>query len=113
MRRSYNLTGNKMIKNVWTDEKGILSFEWIFVITVLCIGILGGLALLRDAMILEAGETAEAMLKLDTAYTVQTPPEITMTGMRNGGGTLPSATLYGFSVESSVANNNITARQHP
>lgn len=100
-----------MMKNIGNDESGSIAFEWIFVFTLLVIGIVGGLALLRDAVILEAGETAEAFLKMDTAYTVQAPPKIAMTNMKGGTTSRESGTLYSFSLASQVENNNITAKQ--
>ena len=54
----------------------VLTFEWILLITVLVIGIVGGLSAVRDAMITELGDVAEAMIALDQSYTILPPWEI-------------------------------------
>ena len=57
------------------EESGVLTFEWILLITVLVIGIVGGLSAVRDAMIDELGDVAEAMLALDQSYYILWPWE--------------------------------------
>lgn len=56
------------------DERGVLSFEWILLITVLTIGIVGGITAVRDAVISELGDTAGAMVAVDQSYSVAAPP---------------------------------------
>lgn len=70
----------------WYEDDGVLSFEWVLMITCLVIGIIGGLAAARDAIIDELGDAAEAMLALDQSYAVDNPlgisvhtPDITST----------------------------------
>ena len=59
-----------MMNRIWNEESGVLTFEWILLITLLVIGIVGGLALIRDAYIIEAAETAEAMTALHQDYKI-------------------------------------------
>src|SRR5262245_50429486 len=65
------------MKNVfvrmWKEEDGVLSFEWVLLVTLLTIGIVGGLAAARDAIIDELGDVAQAMLALDQSYTIAFP----------------------------------------
>ncbi len=68
-----------MMNRIWNEESGVLTFEWILLITLLVIGIVGGLALIRDAYIIEAAETAEAMTALSQAYTIQAPLSVGLT----------------------------------
>ncbi len=56
------------------DERGVLSFEWILLITVLTIGIVGGISAVRDAVISEMGDVAGAMVAVDQSYAVAPPP---------------------------------------
>lgn len=54
------------------EDLGGLSFEWILLITLLVIGIVGGLSAVRDAVISEMGDVAGAMIHIDQSYTVET-----------------------------------------
>ena len=47
-----------------------LTFEWILLITLLAIGIVGGLSAVRDAIIDELGDVAGAAVSVDQSYTV-------------------------------------------
>lgn len=66
----------KILAHVWSEEKGVLTFEWILLITVLVIGIVGGLSAVRDAVITELGDVVEAVVSLDQSYLVVDPWEI-------------------------------------
>lgn len=61
------------LRAAWTEDDGVLSFEWVLIITVVVIGIVGGLAAARDAIIDELGDSAEAMLALDQSFAVDFP----------------------------------------
>ncbi len=65
-----------LLNRVWREDEGVLTFEWILLITVLVIGIVGGLSAVRDAVISELGDVAEAMISLDQSYTILPPWEI-------------------------------------
>jgi hypothetical protein len=58
---------------MWTEDEGVLSFEWVLIITVIVIGVVGGLAAARDGITDELGDAAEAMLALDQSYRVDFP----------------------------------------
>lgn len=61
---------------IWADEAGVLTFEWILLVTVLVIGITGALSAVRDAMNCELGDVAEAMIALDQSYYILWPWEV-------------------------------------
>jgi Flp pilus assembly pilin Flp len=44
------------IQQLWHEEDGVLSFEWVLLVTLLVLGIVGGLAAARDAVIDELGD---------------------------------------------------------
>jgi Flp pilus assembly pilin Flp len=52
------------------NECGVLSFEWILLITLVVIGIVGGLSAARDAIISELGDIVGAVVHIDQSYTV-------------------------------------------
>jgi Flp pilus assembly pilin Flp len=58
---------------LWAEEDGVLSFEWTMLLTLLVIGIVGGIAAARDAIIDELGDVAQAMLALDHSMTITFP----------------------------------------
>jgi len=62
-----------VLARIWKDEDGVLSFEWVLLVTLLTIGIVSGLAGARDAIIDELGDVAQAMLALDQSYTIDFP----------------------------------------
>ena len=51
-------------------RRGVLTFEWILLITVLVIGIVGGVSAVRDAVISELGDVAGAAIAVDQSYSV-------------------------------------------
>ena len=54
-------------------RNAILTFEWILLITLLVIGMVSGLAVIRDAFIIECGEVVDAMLHYDKSYYINSP----------------------------------------
>ena len=62
-----------LLKHVWKQDQGMLAFEWILVITLLAIGIVGGLSAVRDGVIDELADVAEAILHVDQSWTVAPP----------------------------------------
>jgi hypothetical protein len=46
-------------------RKGSLTIEWIVLVTLLCVGILGALGVVRNALILEFHELTESICETD------------------------------------------------
>ncbi|MBE6428355.1 MAG: hypothetical protein E7028_07235 [Planctomycetaceae bacterium] len=65
-----------MLNRIMKDESGVLTFEWILLITVLVIGLVGALSAVRDALNTELGDVAEAMVALDQSYYICYPWEV-------------------------------------
>jgi len=63
---------NTLRKRIWAEDEGVLTFEWILLITIVVIGIVGGLSAARDAIIDELGDVAGAVVAVDQSYTVKT-----------------------------------------
>ena len=61
------------IKRMWKEDDGVLSFEWVLLVTLLTIGVVSGVAAARDAIVEEMGDVAQAMLNLDQTYTIDFP----------------------------------------
>lgn len=62
-----------MVNKVWSEEDGLLSFEWTLLVTLMTIGAVSGMTAARDAIIDELGDTAEVMLAVDQSYTINYP----------------------------------------
>jgi len=58
---------------VLREDAGVLTFEWILLITLLVLGIIGGLTAVRDAVVDELGDVAGAVVNFDQSYTVVAP----------------------------------------
>ncbi len=74
------MTMKTFIQCVVREEEGVLSFEWTLLLTVLVIGIVGGLAAARDGVVDELGDVAQAMLSVDVSYSISHPLAITVDG---------------------------------
>ncbi len=61
-----------LIKRIWIEDQGVLTFEWVLLITIVVIGIVGGVSAARDAIIDELGDVAGAVVSVDQSYTVTT-----------------------------------------
>ena len=61
---------NETLKAIWQEDDGVLSFEWVLLVTLLTIGIVAGLAGARDAVVDELADIAEAALSFDQSYTI-------------------------------------------
>lgn len=66
----------QVLHRIAREDEGVLTFEWILLVTVLVIGIVGGLTAVRDAVITELGDVVEAMISLDQSYTISQPWDI-------------------------------------
>lgn len=53
----------------YSRRRGVLSFEWIVLITIIAVGIVGGLTAVRDAIVDELGDVAGAAVAIDQSFT--------------------------------------------
>ncbi len=59
----------KTLKALWNDESGaIISTEIVLVITILGIGMVVGLSTLRNDVVTELADTAQAIANIDQSY---------------------------------------------
>ena len=73
-----------LIRRMWREDDGVLSFEWTMLTSLLTVGVVSGIASVRDAAIDEMGDLAQAMISLDQSYYVQ-PPLAAEVHTRGGG----------------------------
>ncbi len=68
------MTINRLLARLVREDAGVLTFEWVLLISVLVIGIVGGLTAARDAIISELGDVAGAAVAIDQSFTVNADP---------------------------------------
>lgn len=66
----------RLLEQAWNEDEGVLTFEWVLLITVLVIGIVGGVSAVRDALVTELGDVVEAMVSIDQSYTIIYPWDV-------------------------------------
>jgi hypothetical protein len=59
-----------MIRKLWNDDcgSGLLSAEWLFIFVILVLGIITGLVAVRQALISELTESAQALLAVNQSF---------------------------------------------
>jgi Flp pilus assembly pilin Flp len=65
-----------LVRRLWREDEGVLTFEWILLITVLVIGVVGGLSAARDGLLTELGDVAEGMISLDQSFSILDPWDV-------------------------------------
>ena len=77
-RKNHTVTGKltvrTLLKRVWSEDQGVLTFEWVLLITLVILGIVGGLSAARDAIIDELGDVGGAIIAVDQSWTFQVSP---------------------------------------
>lgn len=64
------------LKSVVAEEDGLLSFEWVMLVTLLTIGVVAGATAARDGIVDELGDTAESMLSVDGSFQIDFPLQV-------------------------------------
>ena len=72
------------LTRLWREQDGALSFEWAMILTLVVIGVVGGIAAARDAIVDEFGDASQAMLALDGSFTIAFPLHLTIDGVSTG-----------------------------
>ncbi|MEZ6070307.1 MAG: hypothetical protein R3C10_08510 [Pirellulales bacterium] len=55
----------RVVRRFRRDRRGLLTFEWILLISLLVIGVIGGLGAVRNALICELVELANCIESID------------------------------------------------
>jgi len=62
------------------SRRGLMTFEWIVLITLLVIGIVGAYSAVRDGVVDELGDTAAAVLSVDQSFHTEPPERLPCAG---------------------------------
>lgn len=63
----------RFLSRLWHETDGVLSFEWTMLTSLLTVGVVSGVASVRDAVTDEMGDVAQAMVSLDQSYVIEPP----------------------------------------
>jgi hypothetical protein len=77
-----------MLRALWQDEAGfVITSELLLIVTILVIGLIVGLVVVRDAVVQELGDVAAAIGALDQSYQFNgtTSNCVTQGAFTNGG----------------------------
>lgn len=99
----------KLLSRMWHEQDGVLSFEWTMLASLLTVGVVAGVASVRDATIDEMGDLTRAMTSLDQSFRVQGPLVISVHTLDGGSGYGGSYHIYNFRGGSSRANTQGTS----
>ncbi|MCR5163380.1 MAG: DUF2897 family protein [Thermoguttaceae bacterium] len=59
------MKNHKFLHLLFTEETGVLAFEWILLAVILSVGIIGGMVVFRDTAVLKFGDVSNAAVHLD------------------------------------------------
>jgi len=60
---------SRMLRKLWSDDNGaLLASEFVFMTSLLVVGTVSGLVAVRQALVSELTETANAIMALDQSY---------------------------------------------
>ena len=57
-----------LIRKAYKEDDGMLSFEWVLLLTLLTVGVVAGITGARDAIISEFGDVAEGTVCINQGY---------------------------------------------
>ena len=75
----------QFVQRIWREDDGVLSFEWTVLTSLLTVGVVSGIAAVRDATIDEMGDLSQAMVSLDQSYYIQPPLAVQVHSSGYGG----------------------------
>jgi hypothetical protein len=59
----------QLMYRLWRDDCGaLIATEWLFVVTILVLGAITGLVMVRQAILAELQDMAQALMSLDQSY---------------------------------------------
>src|SRR6186713_1088066 len=96
IRHLWRHTMRKLLSRMWHEQDGVLSFEWTMLASLLTVGVVAGMAAVRDGVIDEMGDLTRSMTSLDQSYRIQPPLVISVHTLNGGGGYSGSYHVYNF-----------------
>src|SRR5262245_34466589 len=105
--RQRRFSSMRQMLKLWNDDcgSGVLTLEWLFIIAIMVIGLITGFVAVRQALLSELIETAQAILALNQSFSFsgQSNCESSTAG---SSGSDTTNTISDVSVSASTANIN-------
>jgi Flp pilus assembly pilin Flp len=95
-----------MFAKLWNDESGVIAVEYLFLVTIVGLGLAVGYSSLEGAYNLEYAELANAILALNQGYTVA--GQSGCFGQKAGSGAIDTAGTVNFGAATVASNINVT-----
>ena|SRR5436190_8672555 len=86
----------RLFSQMWREQDGVLSFEWTMLASLLTVGVVAGMAAVRDGVIDEMGDLTRSMTSLDQSYRIQPPLVMSVHTLNSGSGYSGSYHVYNF-----------------
>lgn len=96
----------QFLSRLWHETDGVLSFEWTMLTSLLTVGVVSGVAAVRDAVTDELGDVAQAMVSLDQSYYIQPPLAINVHTVGGLGSFSPGFVGGGIGLASSGSSDS-------
>jgi hypothetical protein len=88
----------RLVSKLWQDDCGaLIATEWVFVATILVLGAITGLVAVRQAVLSELTEFAQALMALDQSYSF-TGQSNCQSSTAGSAATDTVDTIHGFSI---------------
>ena len=85
-----------MFAKLWNDEAGVIAVEYLFLVTIVGLGLVVGFSTLEGAINVEYTELSNAILALSQGYTVST---------KQGSAATDTAGRAAFAISDATATN--------
>ncbi len=92
-----------MFAKLWNDEAGVIAVEYLFLVTIVGLGLVVGFSTLEGAINVEYTELSNAILALSQGYTVST--QSGCKGTKQGSAATDTAGRAAFAISDATATN--------
>jgi Flp pilus assembly pilin Flp len=96
----------RFFARLWHEQDGVLSFEWTVLTSLLTVGVVSGIASVRDSVVDEMGDLSQAMVNLDQSYYIEPPLGIRVHSGGYGGWGFSNAGYGGWGYGGSAASSS-------
>ena len=97
---------------LWHEQDGVLSFEWTVLTSLLTVGVVSGIASVRDSVIDEMGDLSQAMVNLDQSYYIEPPLGIRVHSGGYGGWGFSNASFGGYGGSAASSSQFVDAASY-
>jgi Flp pilus assembly pilin Flp len=112
MIRTRSSAVKSFFARMWHEQDGVLSFEWTLLTSLLTVGVVSGIASVRDAVTDEMGDLSQAMVNLDQSYVIEPPLGVQVHTTYGGGWGFGGGWGWGWGGSSAAGSQFIDAASY-